>query len=105
MVAGGLGPPGPWPVADEFGDRARDGDPAILDAAAEVLSELHRAKTSARRSLRTDVERLVIEDAGDRVAALLAVEHDLRQAGCVADLVLREAPARQIEIKLAAPAG
>jgi valyl-tRNA synthetase len=95
----------PWPVADELGDRARDGDPAILDAAAEVLSELHRAKTSARRSLRTDVERLVIEDAGDRVAALLAVEHDLRQAGCVADLVLREAPARQIEIKLAAPAG
>jgi hypothetical protein len=68
-----------------------------------VLTELHRAKTSARRSLRTDVERLVIEDAGDRVAALLAVEDDLRQAGCVADLVLREAPARQIEIELATP--
>jgi valyl-tRNA synthetase len=94
----------PWPLAGELSEHARDGDPAILDAAAEVLTELHRAKTSARRSLRTDVERLVIEDVGDRVAALLAVQDDLRQAGCVADLVLREAPARQIEIELAAAA-
>jgi len=94
----------PWPRAEALSKHARDGDPAILDAAAEVLTELHRAKTSARRSLRTDVDRLVIEDAGDRVAALLAVEDDLRQAGRVADLVLREAPERQIEIELTAPA-
>ncbi|MCA1588102.1 MAG: valine--tRNA ligase [Chloroflexi bacterium] len=93
-----------WPVAEELSELARDADPVILDAAAEVLSELHRAKTSARRSLRSEVDRLVIEDVGARVSALQAVEDDLRQAGCVADLVLREAPDRQIEIELTAPA-
>jgi valyl-tRNA synthetase len=91
-----------WPRAEELGELAPDVDASILDTAAQVLTELHRAKTSARRSLRTDVDRLVIEDVGDRVAALQAVQDDLRRAGCVADLVLRESQDRRIAIELAA---
>ena len=90
-----------WPRGDELRAIAGEADAAVLDVASEVLSEVHKAKTSERRSLRTHVERLVIEDAGDRLAALRRAESDVRGAGNVHELVLREGDERTVSVELA----
>jgi valyl-tRNA synthetase len=74
----------------------------VLDVASEILSEVHKAKTSERRSLRTHVERLVIEDAPDRLDALRFAESDVRGAGNVHELVLREGETRLVSVELEA---
>jgi valyl-tRNA synthetase len=91
-----------WPAGDELRALASDADHAVLDVASEILSEVHKAKTSERRSLRTHVERLVIEDAPERLDALRFAESDVRGAGNVHELVLREGDTRLVSVELAA---
>jgi len=91
----------PWPSNDELLAQAGSVDPSILDVAAEVLSEIHKAKTAEKRSLRAEVARLTVEDVDDRLSALRAAAVDVRQAGHVADLVLREASECVITVELA----
>jgi hypothetical protein len=43
-----------------------------------------------------------VKDLADRVAALRLAEQDLRDAGHIRSLVLREAPERLITVELAA---
>jgi valyl-tRNA synthetase len=94
-----------WPAAVELRALAAGADPAILDVTAEVLAAVRKAKTAERRSLRQPVTRLTVEDVPDRLAALRAAEADLRQAGSIAELVLREAPERSITVELGLSAG
>jgi valyl-tRNA synthetase len=89
-----------WPAGDDLRALAAEADHAVLDVASEILSEVHKAKTSERRSLRTHVERLVIEDAPDRLDALRFAESDVRGAGNVHELVLREAETRLVSVEL-----
>ena len=91
-----------WPAGDELRALASGADQAVLDVASEILSEVHKAKTSERRSLRTHVERLVIEDAPDRLDALRFAESDVRGAGNVHELVLREGETRLVSVELEA---
>ena len=63
-----------------------DGDPLVLDVAAEVLGEIRKAKSDAKRSMRAEVDSVVVRDTADRVAALLIAASDVRDAGKVADL-------------------
>jgi valyl-tRNA synthetase len=87
-----------WPA----GDALRTGtDPAVLDVVGEVLAEVRKAKSAERRSQRSTVSRLVVADLADRVAALRIGEVDLRQAGHVDDLVVREADERSVTVELA----
>jgi valyl-tRNA synthetase len=62
--------------------------PLALDAAAGVLAEVRRAKTLAKRSLRSEVATVVVGDLPDRLAALAEVADDLRRAGRIADLAI-----------------
>ena len=91
----------PWPTTDDL--RAGTGgiDPAILDVATDVLAEVRKAKSTQRRSLRTAVARLTVEDVSDHLTALHAAEDDLCVAGLVEDLVLHEASQRRIIVELA----
>jgi valyl-tRNA synthetase len=80
----------PWPVAAELGSAAAPGqvavDPetdAVLEVAAEVLGLVRRAKTEAKRSMRSAVARLTVTDTAARLAALAAAEGDVRDAGGV----------------------
>jgi valyl-tRNA synthetase len=91
----------PWPDVHELRSAADGVDPAVLEIATDLLIEVRKAKTSEKKSLRTEVARLTVEDDTDRVAALRLVESDLRDAGAVADFVLREAAARSVTIELA----
>jgi len=74
-----------WPAPVGVGT-----DPLAFDVAAEALAQIRKAKTEAKRSLRTAVDRAVVTDTAERTAALRLVEHDVRGAGAVADLVLAD---------------
>jgi valyl-tRNA synthetase len=89
-----------WPQGDELRAIAGEADAAVLDVASEILSEVHKVKTSERRSLRTHVERLVIEDAAGRLAALRMAEFDVRGAGNVGELVLLEGETLLVSVVL-----
>ncbi|HYU86735.1 MAG TPA: hypothetical protein VEK80_18165, partial [Kribbellaceae bacterium] len=65
-----------------------------------VLAEVRKAKSVEKRSLRTEVRRLVVEDIAEQLEALRAAETDLCQAGVVLDLELRDAGERSVTIEL-----
>jgi valyl-tRNA synthetase len=78
----------PWPTPDELDEAAgADADPLIGDVAGEVLSEVRKAKTAARVSLRAEVDRTVIRAPAELLAALDAASDDLAEAGRIAELV------------------
>ncbi len=92
----------PWPDAAELRALAAGGDPAVLAVTAEVLAEVRKAKTTQKRSLRHPVERLVVRATDERLAAVRAAEHDLREAGRVLDLELTAADGEgAVEVTLA----
>ena len=91
----------PWPRSDELCEAINDADPSVLDMVRSILAEIRKAKSEQRRSQRSAVARLVIEDNAEQLAVLPVGKTDLIQAGSVRELVLREAPARTITVELA----
>jgi valyl-tRNA synthetase len=77
-----------WPTVD---DLPSGGDPTVLAVAAEVLGALRKAKTEAKRSMKSTITRAEVADTPERIAAARLVASDLRDAGNVVDLVLTEA--------------
>jgi valyl-tRNA synthetase len=92
----------PWPRATELLVAVNGTDPAVLDVVGSALAEVRKAKSEQRRSQRSEVASLHVKDLADRVAALRMAEQDLRDAGHIRSLVLREAPERLITVELAA---
>jgi valyl-tRNA synthetase len=91
----------PWPSADEFPDAATsdaggpadDGSPdTVLSVVSDVLGVVRRAKTSAKRSMRAPVAKLTVIDTPRRLGLLAEAENDLRDAGGVVELEMREGP-------------
>jgi valyl-tRNA synthetase len=78
-----------------------DGDALVFDVAADALAQVRKAKTEAKRSLRTPVEKATISDTGERITALGAAEADVRDAGAIAELIL-EAGEPGVEVTLEA---
>ena len=91
-----------WPDVERL--RAADGDPLVLAVAAAALGEVRKAKTAARASMRAEVARVELTDTAPRLAALVAAEPDLKEAGRIADLRTRTADAFSVEVELADPA-
>jgi valyl-tRNA synthetase len=89
-----------WPTQDELAGAAAGGDPIVFDAAAWVLGEVRREKALAKRSLRTEAQRVIVRDARERLKVLGGVERDLREAGNVAAIEYVEAPEPAVEIVL-----
>jgi valyl-tRNA synthetase len=72
----------PWPTAAEL--RAAAGADATGEAyavAADVLGAIRKAKSEQKRSMRTPVTRLVVNDTAERLAVFAAVESDVAGAG------------------------
>jgi valyl-tRNA synthetase len=78
--------------------------PLALEAAAAVLAEVRRAKTLAKRSLRTGAATVAVADHPDRLAVLAEVADDLRRAGRIADLSLGP-PAEVATVRVALAGG
>jgi valyl-tRNA synthetase len=63
----------------------------VYTAAVELLGAIRRAKSEAKASPRTPVERVTFHGPSDEVSALRHVEADLRAAQNIAELVLLNA--------------
>jgi valyl-tRNA synthetase len=73
-----------WPTTAEL---PTSGDPAVLDAAVAVLAEVRKAKSDAKKSLRADVERVVVVAPPEALQAIALASDDLREAGRIAELL------------------
>ena len=79
----------PWPVAGELAAGA-EGDPALLTSVGLALSELRKAKSERKVSMRAELASASVSGPG--VAAAVAAVEDLRAAGRVTgDLALGDA--------------
>ena len=87
----------PWPDAAELRAVAGDADRGVLVVAADVLGAVRKAKSDAKRSMRSEVTRVEVADSGTRLAALRSAQDDVMDAGRVAELVEVEADAFRVE--------
>jgi valyl-tRNA synthetase len=84
---------------------AADEDVA-LELAAEVLREVRKTKSQAKRPMRAPVSRVVVRDSAERLAALELGVEDVRQAGAIELLELVADGEFAVEVELAdEPAG
>lgn len=74
-----------WPSPRDLPEAER-GDPAVLEAVAEVLRRVRRAKSEARRSMRAEVSRLTV--SGDQAGLVRLAQDDLCAAANVEEFVL-----------------
>ncbi|MEU8197659.1 valine--tRNA ligase [Microbispora amethystogenes] len=74
-----------WPSPADLPEAER-GDPAVLEAVAEVLRRVRRAKSEARKSMRAEVSRLTV--SGDQAGLVRLAQDDLCAAGNVEEFVL-----------------
>ena len=92
-----------WPSGDEL--RAAAGPagvgPEVLAVASEVLGAVRKAKSEARRSMRTEVTSTVVTDTPERLALLAHAVDDVRSAGRVADLTTVEGATPSVTVELA----
>jgi valyl-tRNA synthetase len=93
-----------WPDAAVVRAAASDGaDPTVLAVARDVLAEVRRAKSEAKRSMRAAVESVAVVDTPDRLAALALASGDVCDAGNVTTLVTDVAldgEAASVEVEL-----
>ncbi len=76
-----------WPDPDEV---LGTGDPLVAQVAAATLVAVRRAKSEQKRKMRWSVDRLVVTDTPDRLAALRLAEDDLKGAGSIASIETAE---------------
>ncbi len=97
-----------WPAAEELAQalgEAQAREPALEDealaAAADVLKEVRKAKSEARRPMRAPVARVLVHDVPERLAALQLGREDLCAAGSIAEIETAEAEEFAVEVELA----
>ncbi|MGQ0831602.1 MAG: valine--tRNA ligase [Microthrixaceae bacterium] len=88
-----------WPDAAALHGEV-PGDPVVLAAAAEVLTEVRRAKSEAKRSMRAEVTSITVTDVPDRLAALELAAADLRGASTADELVLTPGESFAVSVTL-----
>jgi valyl-tRNA synthetase len=71
-----------------------------LTVTAEVLREVRKAKTAARRPMRAPVKRALVNDTAERLSALELGVDDLILAGSIEQLERAEGPELSVEIEL-----
>jgi valyl-tRNA synthetase len=92
----------PWPTLSEFGVHASTATESSSSyaLAATVLASLRRAKTEAKVSQRTPVDRCVITAPVPDVAALERVSDDVKAAGSVDELVFVAGDELDVQVTL-----
>jgi len=94
----------PWPTSDELSDGLeKEIDIGILDAASETLSEVRRAKTEAKRSLKVKAATVVVSASNERIRQVGLARNDLIEAGNIdaLELVEQEEAPPSVEVTLA----
>jgi len=94
-----------WPGSSELLDSRAPGTEAerediALDLAADVLREVRKAKSQARRPMRAPVTRVLVHDRPERLASLELGAGDLRLAGSIDVIDSAEAEEFSVEVEL-----
>jgi valyl-tRNA synthetase len=90
-----------WPSGDALrAAGGADGDPVVLAMASDVLREVRRAKSEAKRSMRADVTKATVADTPDRLLALGLAADDVKGAGAIADLATHESDTFTVAVDL-----
>ncbi|HEX4484594.1 MAG TPA: valine--tRNA ligase [Solirubrobacteraceae bacterium] len=95
-----------WPDAADLRDALGGAQPAhgeqqALALAADVLHEVRKAKSQARRPMRAPVLRVVVHDTAERLAALELAADDLRLAGSIEQIATSVAEELAVTVELA----
>jgi valyl-tRNA synthetase len=93
-----------WPDAGAL-VAAGDGDPLVGATASVVLAEVRKAKTAAKRSMRWDVEHLLVRGPQAEIDAFGLAAPDVREAGRIASVtteVADDADELTVEVVLSA---
>jgi len=94
-----------WPDAEEFApagdERADRREDVALAVTAEVLTQVRKAKSDARRAMRAPVTRVVVHDTAERLHALELGSDDLQQAGAIELLEVVRDDDFAVEVELA----
>jgi valyl-tRNA synthetase len=94
-----------WPSAEalelEASSADSDREETALELAADVLREVRKAKSQARRPMRAPVARVVVHDTPTRLRALELGRGDLLLAGSIELLEQAEAEAFSVVVELA----
>src|SRR5688572_22053901 len=90
-----------WPSSEELRSAAAGGDPLVLAVAADVLTEVRRAKSEAKRSMRAEVDKVKVTDTPERIHALDQVALDVRGAGVIGQLFFDKGDDFAVEVTLA----
>jgi valyl-tRNA synthetase len=101
----------PWPQEAELRAELRTGEAEeprtaareelALEVAGEVLHEVRKAKSSARRPMRAPARRVLVRDGGERLEALELARGDLISAGSIEQLETAEDSEFAVEVELA----
>jgi valyl-tRNA synthetase len=89
-----------WPTSGELAAASASGDGVVYDAAAWVLGEVRKTKALSKRSLRTEVERVVVRDSEARLKLIRGAERDVREAGNIAAIDYVEAAEPSVDVAL-----
>jgi valyl-tRNA synthetase len=95
-----------WPDAVELRDalggaQPADGEQQALALAADVLHEVRKAKSQARRPMRAPVLRVLVHDTAERLQALELAADDLRLAGSIETIETVVADELTVDVELA----
>jgi valyl-tRNA synthetase len=77
-----------WPSTEDVRTVAGDGNAALLDTVSAVLSDVRKAKSDAKASMRTEVSRAEVCASTEQVAHLEGARSDLAAVGRIATLDL-----------------
>jgi valyl-tRNA synthetase len=100
-----------WPDAAQLTAAAANGatetdrEAMALEVTAEVLSEVRKAKSQARKPMRAPIRRVLVCDTAERLRALELGRGDLLEAGSVELLELVEGDELVVEVELAETEG
>ena len=90
-----------WPSPEPLRAAAAGAGPTPSAVAAAVLGEVRRAKSEAKRPLRTEVARAEVADTAERIAVLETVAADVCAAGRITELVRVEGDELSVTCELA----
>ena len=90
-----------WPNTQEIEAMATDGNPEAYEIASDVLAQVRKTKSQAKRRLNSEVQLAEISDTSQRLDLLTQVQSDLCDAGKIQELHTHEAPKFEVEITLA----
>jgi valyl-tRNA synthetase len=95
----------PWPSSQELMDlvAAAPQDGGALRVAIDVLGEVRRAKSEAKRPLKAVIARAVVRDSAERLRQLEMVRLDLSAAANIQALELHTADAFSVSVEFGEP--